>query len=63
MQQQWCITSTHDVVSCRKQVTSHYLMPHHDHCRCVQTWTMILEFNDTLEGLVVDVEVIAGGEL
>lgn len=26
-----------------------------------QTWTMILEFNDTPEGLVVDVEVIAGG--
>jgi hypothetical protein len=25
-----------------------------------QTWTMILEFNDTPEGLVVDVEVVAG---
>jgi hypothetical protein len=27
----------------------------------VQTWTMILEFNDTPEGLVVDIEVVAGG--
>jgi len=25
-----------------------------------QTWTMILEFNDTPEGLVVDIEVVAG---
>lgn len=30
-------------------------------CDITQTWTMILEFNDSPEGLVVDVEVIAGG--